>query len=112
MDEPSALAVGEVPAVAKTQTDALPAELYFAEQTFHCPLVVVASYGSHPRSAPFSVVEKAVVSRCEAPQACCLVTGFAPEFHLMSSHLVDLVPRVLCVAFPLRLQPLALCERK
>lgn len=111
MDKPSALTVDEVPAVAKTLTDAVLVEPYFAK-TFHCLFVVVAFFGSRLRSAPFSIVEKAVVSRCVAPPACYLVTEFVPEFHLMSSHPVDHALRVLCVVFLLRLQPLALCGKK
>lgn len=110
MKEPSALAAGEVPAVARTPTDAILVEPNFVEQTFHCPFVVVASYGFHLRLAPFSSVEKAVASHCGAPQACCLVTEFAPESRLTSLHLVDHAPHALCVVFPLRPQPLALCE--
>lgn len=98
--------------MAKTPTDATLVEPNFAEQTFHCPFAVVVFSGFHLRSAPFSSVEKAVVSRYGAPQACCLITEFALESHPMSLHLVDHAPHVLCVVFPLRLQPLALCEKK
>lgn len=112
MDEPFALAVGEVLAVAKIPTDANLGEPYFAEQTFHCPFVVVVFYGFHLHLALFSIVGKAVVSRCAGRQDLCLVSGFAPESHLRSLHPVYHALRVLCVVFPLLPPPLALCEKK